>query len=71
MAKLKKKGLAEKVRSKKKGIEKKVNPFEVKINKQKHEVLGRKMAKHDKGMPGISRSKAVKKVSLPIELYIF
>lgn len=36
------------------------NPFEVKVNKQKFHILGRK-TKHDVGLPGISRSKAVKK----------
>lgn len=41
-----------------------VNPFELKVNRQKHEVLGRKLAKTDKGMPGVSRSKAIKKVCL-------
>ena len=37
------------------------NPFEVKINKKKHNILGRKL-KHDRGLPGISRSKSLKKV---------
>jgi len=41
-----------------------VNPFELKINRQKHEVLGRKVSKTDKGMPGVSRSRAIKKVRL-------
>ena len=41
---------------------KKLNPFEVHINRQKFEVLGRKL-KSDRGLPGISRSKAIKKVS--------
>ncbi|XP_040275114.1 nucleolar protein 14 [Bufo bufo] len=36
------------------------NPFEVKINKQKFSVLGRK-TKHDVGLPGVSKSKALKK----------
>ncbi|XP_029447903.1 LOW QUALITY PROTEIN: nucleolar protein 14 [Rhinatrema bivittatum] len=36
------------------------NPFEVKMNRQKFHVLGRKM-KHDMGLPGVSRSRAVKK----------
>lgn len=38
------------------------NPFEVKVNKQKHVVLGKKMTKFDKGLPGVSRSKSMKKV---------
>ncbi|XP_071982274.1 nucleolar protein 14 [Engystomops pustulosus] len=36
------------------------NPFEVKINKQKFTVLGRK-TKHDVGLPGVSKSKALRK----------
>uniref|UniRef100_H2YBE2 Nucleolar protein 14 n=1 Tax=Ciona savignyi TaxID=51511 RepID=H2YBE2_CIOSA len=36
------------------------NPFEIKINKQKHTILGRK-TKNDRGLPGVSRSKANKK----------
>ncbi|KAM4709591.1 nucleolar protein 14 [Discoglossus pictus] len=36
------------------------NPFEVKINKQKFTVLGKK-SKHDVGLPGVSKSKAMKK----------
>ena len=63
MGKAKKRGMAEKVRNKKKTTTEKVNPFEVKFNRQKHNVLGRKV-KHDKGKPGVSRSKAIKKVRL-------
>ena len=37
------------------------NPFELRINKQKFSILGRK-SKNDKGLPGLSRSKAIKKV---------
>ena len=58
----KKKQVSDKVRAKKRESDKKVNPFEVKINKQKHQVLGKRITKSDKGMPGISRSKAIKKV---------
>ncbi|KFV59916.1 Nucleolar protein 14, partial [Tyto alba] len=36
------------------------NPFEVKVNRQKFNVLGRK-TKNDVGLPGVSRSKAIKK----------
>ncbi|XP_063780458.1 nucleolar protein 14 [Pseudophryne corroboree] len=36
------------------------NPFEVKVNKQKFTVLGRKV-KHNVGLPGVSRSKSLKK----------
>ncbi|XP_053407134.1 nucleolar protein 14-like [Mercenaria mercenaria] len=61
MGKKKHKPTADHTRNKRKGHEKKVNPFEVKVNRQKHDVLGRKMSKFDKGMPGVSRSKATKK----------
>lgn len=57
----KKKRLADRVRGSKKEQERKINPFEVKFNKQKHKVLGRKISKHDRGMPGLSRSKAVQR----------
>ena len=49
----------------KKGNSIKKNPFEVRINRLKHEVVGQKI-KTDKGMPGISRSKANEKVLLLI-----
>lgn len=39
------------------------NPFEIHTNRKKHDILGRKL-KHERGLPGISRSKAIKKVSL-------
>lgn len=39
------------------------NPFEIHTNKRKHYILGRKL-KHDTGLPGISRSKAIKKVGI-------
>lgn len=38
----------------------KLNPFEVKVNKSKFEVLGRP-TKHEKGLPGVSRAKALQK----------
>ncbi|NWV25589.1 NOP14 protein, partial [Origma solitaria] len=38
------------------------NPFEVKVNRQKFDILGRK-TKNDVGLPGVSRSKAIKKRS--------
>src|SRR5699024_9724056 len=37
-----------------------LNPFEVHINKQKMTVLGQK-TKNDRGLPGVSRAKALKK----------
>nr|XP_015798342.2 nucleolar protein 14 [Nothobranchius furzeri] len=56
----KKKSLADKVRKTKTASEIKNNPFEVKINRKKFDVLGRK-SKHDVGLPGVSRSKAINK----------
>ncbi|MGH0182658.1 UNVERIFIED_CONTAM: hypothetical protein FKN15_010350 [Acipenser sinensis] len=56
----KKKNLSDKVRKTKTAADIKNNPFEVKINRQKFEILGRK-SKHDIGLPGVSRSKAIKK----------
>lgn len=63
--KSKRKGTADGFASKKKAdVEKKVsksmNPFEIHTNREKLSILGRKM-KHDKGMPGISRAKAIKR----------
>ena len=63
MVSKKKKTVADKVRAKKGNVAKKTSPFEVKTNRQKHHVLGQKIAKHDRGAPGISRSKAIKKVN--------
>ncbi|XP_047227740.1 nucleolar protein 14 [Girardinichthys multiradiatus] len=57
---LKRKNLADKVRKTKAATEIKNNPFEVKINRKKFDVLGRK-TKHDVGLPGVSRSKAINK----------
>ena len=45
----------------KKPKEKAANPFEVRVNRKKHEVLGQR-GKSDVGQPGISRSKAIQKV---------
>lgn len=39
---------------------KKHNPFEVHTNKEKFTIMGRQL-KHDKGMPGVSRAKALKR----------
>ena len=47
-------------KSKPKLVAQKINPFEVKINKQKFHVLGRP-TKHERGLPGVSRAKALKK----------
>ncbi|ESN93747.1 hypothetical protein HELRODRAFT_193948 [Helobdella robusta] len=40
---------------------KSVSKFEIKVNKQKHHVLGQKLSKYDRGMPGVSKSKSIKK----------
>ncbi|XP_071321542.1 nucleolar protein 14 [Trachinotus anak] len=56
----KKRSLADKVRKTKTTTEIKNNPFEVKINRKKFDILGRK-TKHDVGLPGVSRSKAINK----------
>lgn len=61
----KKKGLADAVNKKKSsqnkfsGGPKKHNPFEVHVNREKFEILGRK-AKHSRGVPGAARAKAFK-----------
>ncbi|XP_026494525.2 nucleolar protein 14 [Vanessa tameamea] len=65
MAKVKNKrnaGLADRVHNKKKAEanKKKLNPFEVHINKEKLKVLGKK-SKHDRGLPGVARAKAIQK----------
>uniref|UniRef100_A0A8C9XMT6 NOP14 nucleolar protein homolog (yeast) n=1 Tax=Sander lucioperca TaxID=283035 RepID=A0A8C9XMT6_SANLU len=52
--------MADKVRKTKTSTEIKNNPFEVKINRKKFDILGRK-SKHDVGLPGVSRSKAINK----------
>lgn len=62
MAKLKKNRISsDKVNNKDtKNAKKTLNPFEVHINKEKIKVLGRKL-KNDRGLPGVSRAKALKK----------
>ena len=39
-----------------------VNPFELRVNKRKHHVLGQRGARGERGMPGVSRAKAIEKV---------
>ncbi|GFS26798.1 nucleolar protein 14 [Elysia marginata] len=57
-----KKGLSDKVRAKRKEASKQLpNPFEVKVNKVKNVVVNKKLQSYEKGLPGVSRSKAVKK----------
>lgn len=57
--KAKKKGLADKI-TKKEKIRKVLNPFEVRVNRSKFQVLGRK-SKNDWGLPGVARAKSIKK----------
>lgn len=56
-------GISDKLHSKKTKakFKKQLNPFEVHINKEKFKVLG-KRSKNDRGLPGVSRAKAMKKV---------
>lgn len=42
----------------------KYNPFEVQVNRRKYDVLGRKEEKGERGLPGVSRSRAIEKVYL-------
>lgn len=70
MAKTKKSENVEQRRQKRKKVEPvtRSNPFELSVNKEKFKILGRK-SKHDKGLPGRSRTKAIKKVLLIIIIY--
>lgn len=63
MAKNKKRGNADHfsgARAAASQTKKRTNPFEVHVNKEKFSILGRQL-KHDKGMPGVSRGKALKR----------
>lgn len=53
-----------KVLSAKSSEKKAVNPFEVKVNRKKHDVLGQRRSKADSGLPGVSRSRAIQKVGV-------
>lgn len=51
-------------RKKKKRVdsdEPKNNPFEVRVNRKKHDVLGQRI-RSGRGLPGVARSRAVQKV---------
>ena len=39
-----------------------INPFEVRLNRKKHEVIGQKNKSDAAGRPGLSRSRAIEKV---------
>jgi len=61
MVKAKKKNLSEITQHKRiQDSKKKLNPFEIHINKNKQNILGQKN-KNDRGLPGISRAKAINK----------
>ncbi|KAM0726823.1 Nucleolar protein 14 [Formica fusca] len=61
MVKIKKKNLSEFAQQKRAQKSKKqLNPFEVHINRDKQNVLGRRN-KNDRGLPGVSRAKAINK----------
>ena len=53
--------VARKKKSKEANNELKNNPFEVRVNRKKHEVLGQKI-KSSRGHPGVARSRAIQKV---------
>jgi nucleolar protein 14 len=59
--KAKRKHLSEKVVKTDSQKKKALNPFEVHVNRQKYEVLGRK-TKNDTGLPGNARATAITKV---------
>lgn len=40
------------------------NPFEVRVNRKKHDVLGQRREKGERGLPGVSRSRAIEKVGI-------
>ncbi|KAJ9577288.1 hypothetical protein L9F63_006127 [Diploptera punctata] len=58
--KAKKKNLSDKIAKPKLAKKKVMNPFEVHVNRQKYNVLGRK-TKNDRGLPGVARTKAISK----------
>ena len=55
------------VKIKSKSSQVKVNPFEVRINKRKYSVLGQRREKGERGLPGISRSRALEKANILID----
>ena len=62
MGKVKRKKAATVLAKKKQKLEgQELNPFEVRVNRKKHHVLGQR-SKSDRGLPGVSRSKAILKV---------
>jgi nucleolar protein 14 len=63
--KAKKKRLSERAVKTSAQKKKTLNPFEVHVNRQKYDVLGRK-TKNGTGLPGVARAKAVAKVNKSI-----
>ena len=64
MGKLKRKRAATVLAKKTQKLEgRELNPFEVRVNRKKHHVLGQR-SKSDRGLPGVSRSKAILKVNV-------
>jgi nucleolar protein 14 len=61
--KAKKKRMSDRVVKADSQKKKTLNPFEVHVNRQKYEVLGRK-TKNDTGLPGVARAKAITKVTV-------
>lgn len=62
MGKVKRKKAATVLAKKKQKLEGlELNPFEVRVTGKKHHVLGQR-SKSDRGLPGVSRSKAILKV---------
>lgn len=71
MGKPRSKAAAEVVARKKKRrlarSETKNNPFEVRVNRRKYDVLGQKF-KSGRGLPGVARSRAVQKVPAAVRI---
>ena len=72
MGKLKRKRAATVLAKKKQKLEgQELNPFEVRVNRKKHHVLGQR-SNSDRGLPGVSRSKAILKViCAPVKALLF
>ncbi|BES96458.1 Hypothetical protein NTJ_09270 [Nesidiocoris tenuis] len=60
MGKTKKKGLSDLKNDSSRKKSKAINPFEIRVNRQKFNVLGRTL-KTDRGRPGLSRAKSINK----------
>jgi nucleolar protein 14 len=67
--KAKKRRLSEKAAKTNVQKKKTLNPFEVHVNRQKYDVLGRK-TKNGTGLPGVARAKAVAKVNKLMQLIL-